>query len=166
YFHNARPHECLALSLHDALPILELVQARELGRADAHRVRLKNQPHARLTDEAVDLFHHFVEPGHGAQRLQCGAVGGVLPGHRRDLGEDLAWARGRQGGLSHMMLLTRDRSPLRQLTYFGFRDGRGAACCAPALTRAVTRRPPVPVLGPRSSLRPPRSLPTAAPDYR
>src|SRR3989454_6115148 len=124
---------------------VELVQARELGRADAHRVRLKNQPHARLTDEAVDLFHHFVEPGHGAQRLERGAVGGVLPGHRRDLGENLAGARGRKGGLSHMILLT-GIDP-------HYDSSRSSSF-------AVTRRPPAPVPSRRSSLRPPRSPPT------
>src|SRR5881409_3219009 len=40
---------------------------RLIFQADAVRVGLENQPHARLTDEAVDLFHHFVEPGHGAE---------------------------------------------------------------------------------------------------
>src|SRR6059058_5132895 len=54
-------------------------------------------------DKAVNLLDHFVEPGHGAQRLQRSAIGGVLPGHRRDLGENAARARrGKAGGLGHV----------------------------------------------------------------
>jgi nitrite reductase (cytochrome c-552) len=45
-----------------------------------------------------DLAHHVVEARNGAERLQGGAIGGVLPGDGSDLGERDAGAGSRQGG--------------------------------------------------------------------
>src|SRR2546426_404036 len=109
---------------------VESVHSRELRRPNADRVGLEQQPDAAFAQEADDLLYDLVEPGHGAQRLQRGAVGGVLPGHRRDLGEDLAWARGRQGGLSHMMLLTGIDPHYDSSRTSGFARGQPAAASA------------------------------------
>src|SRR5436189_163134 len=69
----------------------------------------------------------------------------MLPRNGSNLGENLARARrGKGGRLSHSLLLIEDRSPLRPLSFVGFRPGRGAACRAPPLTRTVTRPPPAP----------------------
>src|SRR2546425_12563841 len=81
---------------------VELIQTGELSRADPHRVRLEDEPHAPLADEAVDLLHDLVEARHRAQRLQRRAVRRVLPRHRGDLREDLPGAcGGKTGGLAH-----------------------------------------------------------------
>jgi hypothetical protein len=77
------------------------VQARELGGADAHRIGLEEQADAALAQHPHDLAHHLVEAGDGPQRLEGGAVGRVLPGDGRDLGQDLAGPGGRKGGISH-----------------------------------------------------------------
>ena len=46
---------------------IQLVETRELPRPDAHGVCLEQQANAALADESVDLLHHLVEPGNGAQ---------------------------------------------------------------------------------------------------
>src|SRR6266566_159229 len=109
---------------------VESVHSRELRRPNADRVGLEQQPDAAFAQEADDLLYDLVEARNGAERLQCGAVGGVLPRHGRDLGEDLAWARGRQGGLSHMMLLTGIDPHYDSSRTSGFARGQPAAASA------------------------------------
>ena len=70
----------------------------KLSRAGAHRVALKQQPDAALTaQEGDDLAHHVVEAGHRPHGLERGAVGGMLPGHTRDLREGDSGAGGGEG---------------------------------------------------------------------
>jgi hypothetical protein len=44
-------------------------------------------PHAALAEDARDLVDDLLEPGDRAQRVERGAVGGVLPGEGGDVGE-------------------------------------------------------------------------------
>src|SRR5207245_10898975 len=56
----------------------------------------------------------------------------MLPRNGGNLGENLARARRRKGGrLSHSLLLIEDRSPLRPLSFVGFRPGRGRSMLHP-----------------------------------
>ncbi len=78
---------------------VEGVEPGELVGAGAHRVPLEEEPDAALpADEGDDLPDRLVEPGHGAERLQGGTVGGMLPRDARDAGEGDAGPGGGDGG--------------------------------------------------------------------
>ena len=59
---------------------VQLPEPGELGGPDSDRVPLKQETNAPLAAEhRQDLADHLVHPGNRPQRLQSGAVGGVLP---------------------------------------------------------------------------------------
>jgi hypothetical protein len=68
----------------------EGVEVGTLGGADAHRVRGEEVADGALAEDAGDLVHDLLEAGKLAQRVERGAVGGVLPGEGGDVGQDLA----------------------------------------------------------------------------
>src|SRR5690349_3863469 len=66
---------------------INLIEARALTRAHPNGVGQKELANAALAEEARDLSHDFVEAGNGAQCVERGAIGGMLPGARGDLRE-------------------------------------------------------------------------------
>ena len=64
-----------------------------------YRVALEEEPDPALAaQDGDDLPDHIVEAGHRAQRLERGAIGGMLPGDRGDLRErDFESGRGYVG---------------------------------------------------------------------
>ncbi len=77
-------------------------EARELGRSDADRVRLEEQPDAALAAEKRQhLPDDFIHARKGSKRLQRGPVGGMLPGDGGDVWQRTAGPRG--GEIRHVM---------------------------------------------------------------
>ena len=59
---------------------------------DLDRVAEEQLANAAFAEESGDLAHDLIEPGNGAERVECGAIGRVFPGARRDLNErDASW---------------------------------------------------------------------------